>query len=865
MADKVEEIYNEVVLIRKGIEKLNGNAGSGSSNGNNGEKGNNEKKEKEQKDGDKINKIIEAFGTSLKITNDWLNNSHENWMSFTQIAIDKWKNEMEIVNRSLNTAATSWSNSVKGAETAYKNYIQNVQGIQQTAQKNEKEYKERVNKEINLWLDTFKEIPNIILKAFGLSGIASMLDTYVLGPIFDLFKNANKRELEILIKEQEIAKARLDLTTKALENVQEMAGKLKEYWNQTDKSAIEFGRTNMLSAEQTDILRKNLLASNAAYAELNKTSEDAIKIFSNLREGTNRAVNLTTEEIQNIMAVGNIIGDDVINNAQVQLNIFNKSASNVSKTMFNTANEVAKMGLSVKKSTSDIVNNFKLLQEFQFKEGVEGYRRMAVLAQDMRFNLNSMSNMLNKIQSGGLEGVIKQTAQLQVLGGNLAKMADPFALMYNAFADPETMVKNVRESLKGFGSVDIKTGETIFVPQEMIRLKAFANAMNMEYSNVLDMVRQGNKKNVVGREIRSGSLTDQEKSAITNAATRDEKGNWTVTTISGEKMNVSDIKDSNDVAKILSNNKEDQAIQYAKSQLSVTEEIDKTTKLINAMLGGRSWDYYAKIVDEENKNTLKSYSDNQLDMIANIEDVIGRENSYQKQQLDVLKDIRKYYLDGQWNLEFTKLIHSSNKDDKAKAMEMASSKLKDWGERYNKKMYELVDAEGNIQKWVINTAEVQKKLGRDDVISPFTQQELDAMRGQHFNRGLLPDKMSRDLEDFFVNEEYRKSMSNSLHNFETPVPRLDDGVIFKDGEVKAVTSENDNIYVAQKGGVLHEAMSNNMSKEFNVTVSGSITMVGSNGSTIDLNIIKNNPSLARNLAKLIENHIFNSDNATWIS
>lgn len=87
------------------------------------------------------------------------------------------------------------------------------------------------------------------------------------------------------------------------------------------------------------------------------------------------------------------------------------------------------------------------------------------------------------------------------------------------------------------------------------------------------MIREDNKKSVVKSQMRSSTLSKEQQDAVANKAQRDEKtGRWYVNTINGDKIDVSDDqKLKANLDNIVSDNKDEAAVQYAQSTLSLSK------------------------------------------------------------------------------------------------------------------------------------------------------------------------------------------------------------------------------------------------------------------------------------------------------
>ena len=229
---------------------------------------------------------------------------------------------------------------------------------------------------------------------------------------------------------------------------------------------------------------------------------------------------------------------ELANNAE----LFNIGVSGTVDMFSDIAKKLNRMGLDGRKYMKDMVNNMKMANKFTFKDGVRGLADMAKWAQNVRFNMANVPQILDNIQSGGLENIITKAAKIQVLGGRYAMYADPLAMYYEAFNDPDALMKRFNNMTKGMGRFNKKTGNVDFnqVDQELMR--AFAEASGQSIEDVRAQATYNIKKNKVTGV--NQNLTGDQQQALVNKAYY-ENGEWMVNTIDGRKMNVKDVNEQN--------------------------------------------------------------------------------------------------------------------------------------------------------------------------------------------------------------------------------------------------------------------------------------------------------------------------------
>jgi hypothetical protein len=124
--------------------------------------------------------------------------------------------------------------------------------------------------------------------------------------------------------------------------------------------------------------------------------------------------------------------------------------------MFSVA---AKEGLSFEKYSDNVTKNLKLAQNFTFKNGTKGLEAMAKKATAIKMDMQQIAAFAEKI--GSVETSIETSAQLQVLGGPFASLADPLGMLNESLNDVGGLQDRIAKMVSGLGYFDKTTGEII--------------------------------------------------------------------------------------------------------------------------------------------------------------------------------------------------------------------------------------------------------------------------------------------------------------------------------------------------------------------------------------------------------------------
>jgi hypothetical protein len=133
-----------------------------------------------------------------------------------------------------------------------------------------------------------------------------------------------------------------------------------------------------------------------------------------------------------------------------------------------------RMGLSGTQTTKDVRENLGKLNEYGFKNGVQGLAEMSRIAKIFRADMSDAFTLADKVMDP--EGAIGLTANLQALGGAIGEFNDPFKLMYDATNNVEGLQKAIIGAAKDLATYNKEqgrfevTGANIRRAQEMYKI-----------------------------------------------------------------------------------------------------------------------------------------------------------------------------------------------------------------------------------------------------------------------------------------------------------------------------------------------------------------------------------------------------------
>jgi len=145
------------------------------------------------------------------------------------------------------------------------------------------------------------------------------------------------------------------------------------------------------------------------------------------------------------------------------------------------------MGVNVGDFMSTISGNMKLMNTFNFADGVQGFAKMAAQAQKLGISMETTAALAEKVMDP--EGAIELAANLQVIGGAAGDLADPFKLMYMATNDLAGLQDSLVEAGQELAMFNEETGEISFPPTAQRQLRAMAEALGMNKDEFAQMIK----------------------------------------------------------------------------------------------------------------------------------------------------------------------------------------------------------------------------------------------------------------------------------------------------------------------------------------------------------------------------------------
>lgn len=261
---------------------------------------------------------------------------------------------------------------------------------------------------------------------------------------------------------------------------------------------------------------------------LNMPIEDILEFQNKFSEATGRSINLTERQMKMYGSMSKLLGEDTAIGLVEELDKIGAGLSVAAEQAYKSFNDAAKQGLNARKTSAAFVKNLQTAHNFTFKRGVDGVRQMTMLSERLKFNLESVANAAEQMQT--VEGSISTAANIQKLGGSFAmNFSDPMRLMYESMNDFEGLTQRIVDTVQGKATFNRQTGEMEMGALDRRFLQEYAKALGMSFEDVFQMATQQAKYKDMESSFQGG-LSEEQKTAIGNRAMYNkETGQYEVT------------------------------------------------------------------------------------------------------------------------------------------------------------------------------------------------------------------------------------------------------------------------------------------------------------------------------------------------
>jgi predicted nucleic acid-binding Zn-ribbon protein len=267
--------------------------------------------------------------------------------------------------------------------------------------------------------------------------------------------------------------------------------------------------------KQSGLVRDNIKSAAVNTVSFGAGVKEIAEIQAQYTESLGRNVLVSQKGLEAIaqMGMSSGLGIEGATEMAAQFDKMGVSADKTGQFVQETLDSSSAMGLNATKVMKNLNQNFKMLNKYRFKDGIKGVTEMAKMATKLGIEMDFAAGMSEKLWN--VEGAVEMSAQLNVMGGAWAQMADPFKLMYQARNDMKGLTENIAKAAAQSMSF-AQDGSIQTNAEEMHKLKIIAEQAGLDYEKLAELGKTQFKMGKI--EMQSSGLPDDVKEFVANTA-----------------------------------------------------------------------------------------------------------------------------------------------------------------------------------------------------------------------------------------------------------------------------------------------------------------------------------------------------------
>jgi hypothetical protein len=297
-----------------------------------------------------------------------------------------------------------------------------------------------------------------------------------------------------------------------------------------DKSIRNTSASLGLSSSVSGVMRANINGASLSANALNVTTEELAEIQKSYSDETGRSALLSQSTLINTVELSRALNMSVTEMASLtgQMEAFGFGAEKSLEIVRDVRDIAQAQGVDAGKIVKKFGQNLKLLNKLDFKGGVKGMAKMAAFSEKYKISMESIAALSEKVFRP--EGAIEAASNLQMLGGGLSQLGDPFKLMYDARYAPEELAKSLTKAVVTSAKFNKETKGFDMNALELDRMREAASALGMDYTELVESAKQTAKINMFKGMLPS-NMDKKDVEMLSGLASFNESGQATVSFI----------------------------------------------------------------------------------------------------------------------------------------------------------------------------------------------------------------------------------------------------------------------------------------------------------------------------------------------
>jgi len=298
-----------------------------------------------------------------------------------------------------------------------------------------------------------------------------------------------------------------------------------EKYNSMDSAARRMTIQMGMSSGRMEHFRNVSVKASHELALMGLSAEATGEMLGALNEESGRQLMLSQQTVESMAQMSQRLGMSHQEMAGLvgQMESFGMGTASSAKMIEGIADMSDRMGVNTGKVIKKVQQNIGLLNRLNFKGGVMGMAKLAAYAEKYKLSMEGAMGFAEKVMRP--EGAIDAAANLQVLGGSLAKLGDPFQLMAQARNDPEAFAKSIVEATGSVAQLNKATGQFEVSAYQLDRLREVSETTGMSLDDLVGTAKQAGKMDMFGDSLK---IKGDDKEFLSSLMDSDQMGAFVV-------------------------------------------------------------------------------------------------------------------------------------------------------------------------------------------------------------------------------------------------------------------------------------------------------------------------------------------------
>jgi len=303
-----------------------------------------------------------------------------------------------------------------------------------------------------------------------------------------------------------------------LPSLSEVINKVLELDDLTRQTAASIG----LSGAGFKSFQASARDATEEFSRMGFSIDTGIKTMASFNEETGRAVILSRDVSRQMAETARATGlsGEEFGTLVGQMEAFGMGAGQATQMIADIQSMSESMGVNSGKVIKKFQQNLGMLNKLNFRGGSKALAKMAAHSEKFKLSMEAVAGVADKVFRP--EGAIEASARLQTMGGSLSQLGDPFQLMYQARNAPEELAKSITKAARESAVFNKQTGEFEMSAHELDRLRESADALGMDYQELVQTAKQAAKIEYFEQFL--GGMSEEEKGLITGMTQMTKKG-----------------------------------------------------------------------------------------------------------------------------------------------------------------------------------------------------------------------------------------------------------------------------------------------------------------------------------------------------